>query len=137
MFSRDKVLLIIPIICVALYYGIPIFMDIDSNEYPIELIFLIIPVSVVAMSTELSIQSKIVLITPFAIFAGYNLVEVYLQDYIEEARLAFLAIPLVAIILNGYEINVTEDSSNENDNTNNSGNGAVMSTKIRRSNNDF
>ncbi len=136
MFSRDKVLLIIPIICVALYYGIPVFMDIDSNEYPTELIFLIIPISVIAMSTELSVQSKIVLVTPFAIFAGYNLVETYKPEYIDEASLAFLAIPLVAIILNGYDGN-KHDKNLPNNDANNSNNNNGMTPKIKRVNNDF
>ncbi len=136
MFSRDKVLLIIPIICVALYYGIPIFMDVDSNEYPTELIFLIIPITVIAMNRELSVQSKIVLITPFAIFAGFNLVETYMPDYIDEARLSFLVIPIVAILLNGYDGKEPLDySKKEEENSSNNGTGTV--TRLKRSNNDF
>ncbi len=103
MFSKDKILLIIPIICVAIYYGVQEFAGINSDEYPTELIFLVIPISVIAMSSSIGVQTKIVLITPFAILAGYNIIEIYLPEYTNEARLAFLVIPVVAIFFNGSE----------------------------------
>ncbi len=131
MLSKDKILLIVTLITAAIYYSVPEFVETD--KYPIELIFLAIPITVILMRPEIDVLTKVVLITPFGVLAGYSIVESFLEEYANIARLSFLAIPLVAIVLSDYS---SDSDSGDNESKNKAGQ-VNQTPTLKRSNDDF